>query len=81
MGVVVVLLLPFGAMFIRMGGNGIVHGTLQALSLVALLVGLGLGIRLADMRHMVSSLTTRRYSPFRFLASEMADLTDVEEFI
>ncbi|CZS91266.1 uncharacterized protein RCO7_01521 [Rhynchosporium graminicola] len=49
MGVVVVLLFPFGAMFVRMGGSGIVHGILQILSLCALLVGLGLGIKLADL--------------------------------
>lgn len=53
MGVVVVLLFPFGAMFMRMGGSGIVHGILQVLSLCALLVGLGLGVKLANMRRMV----------------------------
>ncbi|PVH77590.1 iron reductase domain protein [Cadophora sp. DSE1049] len=56
MGVVVVLLFPFGAMFMRMGGSGIVHGILQVLSLCALLVGLGLGVRLANLRNM--NLTT-----------------------
>jgi len=53
MGIVVVLLFPFGAMFMRMGGSGIVHGILQVLSLCALLVGLGLGVKLADLRNMV----------------------------
>jgi len=56
MGIVVVLLFPFGAMFMRMGGSGIVHGILQVLSLCALLVGLGLGVKLADLRNM--NLTT-----------------------
>ena len=37
----------------RMGGSGIVHGILQVLSLCALLVGLGLGVKLADLRNMV----------------------------
>merc|ERR1711939_1218972 len=56
MGIVVVLLFPFGAMFMRMGGSGIVHGILQVLSLCGLLVGLGLGVKLADLRRM--NLTT-----------------------
>ncbi|KAK0114846.1 hypothetical protein ONS96_013328 [Cadophora gregata f. sp. sojae] len=56
MGVVVVLLFPFGAMFVRLGGSGIVHGVLQVLSLCALLVGLGLGVKLTDLRKL--SFTT-----------------------
>ncbi|KAG4435577.1 hypothetical protein IFR05_008923 [Cadophora sp. M221] len=58
MGVVVVLLFPFGAIFVRMGGSGIVHGVLQMLSLCALLVGLGLGVKLGDMRSMKFASTT-----------------------
>ncbi|KAK2627051.1 hypothetical protein QTJ16_004226 [Diplocarpon rosae] len=57
MGVVVVLLFPLGAMFIRMGGSGVVHGILQVLSLCALIVGLGLGFKLADMTHSMLNNT------------------------
>ncbi|PBP23598.1 integral membrane protein [Diplocarpon rosae] len=57
MGVVVVLLFPFGAMFMRMGGSGVVHGILQVLSLCALIVGLGLGLKLADMTHSMLNNT------------------------
>ncbi|KAH6718586.1 hypothetical protein BKA61DRAFT_595979 [Leptodontidium sp. MPI-SDFR-AT-0119] len=58
MGVVVVLLFPFGAIFVRMGGSGIVHGVLQLLSLCALLVGLGLGVKLGNLRSMNFASTT-----------------------
>ncbi|OWO99355.1 integral membrane protein [Marssonina coronariae] len=59
MGVVVVLLFPFGAMFMRMGGSGLVHGILQVVSLCALIVGLGLGLKLADMtRSMLNNTHT-----------------------
>ncbi|KAH7336704.1 hypothetical protein BKA65DRAFT_459591 [Rhexocercosporidium sp. MPI-PUGE-AT-0058] len=57
MGVVVVLLFPFGAMFMRMGGSMIVHGVLQLLSLCAMLVGLGLGVKLKNMKSMKLSTT------------------------
>lgn len=64
MGVVMVLLFPFAAMFVRMGGSGIVHGILQVLSLCALIVGLGLGIKLADLTQNVSSpFAKRQWSP------------------
>ncbi|KAJ5047068.1 uncharacterized protein L3040_002912 [Drepanopeziza brunnea f. sp. 'multigermtubi'] len=64
MGVVMVLLFPFAAMFIRMGGNGMVHAILQMLNLCALIVGLGLGVKLADMTHVVGSpFSKRQWSP------------------
>jgi hypothetical protein len=54
MGAVVVLLFPLGAIWMRMGGNMWLHSALQMFSLVALLCGLGLGIKLAQMRNYVS---------------------------
>ncbi|KAL2059731.1 hypothetical protein VTL71DRAFT_10223 [Oculimacula yallundae] len=50
--VVVILLFPLASMFMRMGGNGNVHAILQVVSLFALLVGLGLGVKLANLRKM-----------------------------
>jgi hypothetical protein len=50
MGVVVVLLFPLGAIFMRMGSSAWMHGAWQMFSLVALLCGFGLGVKLAQMR-------------------------------
>jgi hypothetical protein len=48
-----VLLFPIGAIGMRVGGNMNVHRAIQMLSLIALLVGFGLGIKLAQMRNYV----------------------------
>jgi hypothetical protein len=53
MGVVVTLLFPIGAICIRMGSNLNVHRGIQMLSLISLIVGFVLGIRLAKMRKYV----------------------------
>ena len=49
MGVVVALLFPLGAMFMRLGGNAWVHGAIQIFSLAALIAGFGIGVKLAQM--------------------------------
>lgn len=56
MGLVVVLLFPIGAIGMRIGGNMMVHRIIQMISLIALIVGFGLGIKLAQMTNYVSSL-------------------------
>ncbi|CZR67636.1 related to WSC4 Cell wall integrity and stress response component 4 [Phialocephala subalpina] len=65
MGVVVVLLFPLGAIFMRMGSSAWMHGAWQMFSLVALLCGFGLGVKLAQMRSYVGgSSFGKRYGPF-----------------
>jgi hypothetical protein len=54
MGSVTVLLLPLGAIFMRLGGSVWAHGAWQVFSLSAMLCGFGLGIKLAQMRSLVS---------------------------
>lgn len=54
MGSVMVLLLPLGAIFMRLGGSVWAHGAWQVFSLCAMLCGFGLGIKLAQMRSLVS---------------------------
>jgi hypothetical protein len=49
MGVTVVLLFPIGAVFMRLVGSPALHALLQIFSLMALLVGFGLGIKLAKV--------------------------------
>jgi hypothetical protein len=66
MAVTVLLLLPFGAIFMRLGGSVYVHGIWQVFSLCAMLCGFGLGIKLAQMRNLVSSF------PSTFPFSHMA---------
>jgi hypothetical protein len=53
MGTTVVLLFPFGAMYMRLGGGAWMHGALQIFSLCALISGFGLGIKLAQFRGYV----------------------------
>jgi hypothetical protein len=53
MAVVVALLLPFGAIFMRLGAVMYVHGIWQIFALCAMLCGFGLGIKLAQMRSLV----------------------------
>lgn len=53
MGATVVLLLPLGAMFMRLGASIYLHGVWQLFALCAMLCGFGLGIKLAQMRSLV----------------------------
>jgi hypothetical protein len=64
MAVVVVLLLPFGVIFRRLGGGVYAHGIWQVLALCAMLCGFGLGIRLAQMRALVSFVPISVAFPF-----------------
>jgi len=48
MGATVVVLFPFGAIFMRLGGAAIPHGIIQMFSLCALIAGFGLGVVLAQ---------------------------------
>ena len=50
-----VLLLPLGAMFMRLGASVYLHGAWQLFALCAMLCGFGLGIKLAQMRSLVGS--------------------------
>jgi len=49
MAVTVVLLFPLGASYMRLFGGPMVHAGLQIFSLIALLCGFGLGIKLAKL--------------------------------
>ena len=53
MGVTVVLLFPIGALFMRLVGNAMLHAVLQVFSLLALIVGFGLGVKLAKLKFYV----------------------------
>ena len=55
MGVTVVLLFPLGATYMRLFGNAQMHALLQIFSLVSLLCGFGVGVRLAQMTDYVCS--------------------------
>jgi len=55
MGSTMVLLLPLGAMFMRLGASVYLHGAWQLFALCAMLCGFGLGIKLAQMRSLVSN--------------------------
>jgi hypothetical protein len=57
MGVTAVLLFPLGAIFMRALGGVWTHAAFQIFSLVALIVGFGLGVRLGHITDLVS------YSP------------------
>jgi hypothetical protein len=46
MAVIVVLLFPIGALAMRAGGNINVHRAIQMVSLLGMIVGLGLGVKL-----------------------------------
>jgi hypothetical protein len=56
MGATMVLLLPLGAMFMRLGASIYLHGAWQLFALCAMLCGFGLGIKLAQMRSLVGFL-------------------------
>jgi len=55
MGATMVLLLPLGAMFMRLGASVYLHGAWQLFALCAMLCGFGLGIKLAQMRNLVGT--------------------------
>ncbi|KAH8766305.1 integral membrane protein-like protein [Hyaloscypha sp. PMI_1271] len=57
MGATVVLLLPLGAMFMRLGASIYLHGVWQLFALCAMLCGFGLGIKLAQMRSLLYNTT------------------------
>lgn len=61
MGTTVVLLFPLGAIFMRLGTSAWMHAVWQLFSLAALVAGLGLGVKLAQMRSYVGAP-----SPFPF---------------
>jgi hypothetical protein len=54
MGVTVVLLFPIGALFMRVVGHPWMHGLLQIFSLIGLIAGFALGVKMAKMDNMVS---------------------------
>jgi len=57
MATTVVLLLPMGALSMRIFGLVWLHGLVQIFSLCALFSGFGLGIRLAQMKYMLYNTT------------------------
>ncbi|KAH8750708.1 integral membrane protein-like protein [Hyaloscypha finlandica] len=57
MGATMVLLLPLGAMFMRLGASVYLHGAWQLFALCAMLCGFGLGIKLAQMRNLLFNTT------------------------
>ncbi|KAJ8068511.1 hypothetical protein OCU04_004061 [Sclerotinia nivalis] len=61
MGVTVVLLFPLGALSMRIFGRPWLHATLQIVSFIFLIAGLGLGIKLAELKYgsFGSNLATR----------------------
>ncbi|PMD63699.1 iron reductase domain protein, partial [Hyaloscypha bicolor E] len=64
MGATMVLLLPLGAMFMRLGASVYLHGAWQIFALCAMLCGFGLGIKLAQMRNLVSTLYNTSHTIF-----------------
>jgi hypothetical protein len=54
MSIVMVLLFPLGAIYMRLGGNGVVHGALQIFSIACLIAGFALGVQLANYEDEVS---------------------------
>ncbi|KAH8786507.1 integral membrane protein-like protein [Hyaloscypha finlandica] len=57
MGATMVLLLPLGAMFMRLGASIHLHAAWQLFALCAVLCGFGLGIKLAQMRSLLYNTT------------------------
>ena len=55
MGISILLLFPIGAIYMRVLGSPLIHGLIQVLSLCVLIVGFGLGIRMADIMGIVGS--------------------------
>jgi hypothetical protein len=66
MGATMVLLLPLGAMFMRLGASVYLHGAWQIFALCAMLCGFGLGIKLAQMRNLVRTFPFGNGGPFPF---------------
>lgn len=64
MGITVVLLFPIGAMFMRLVGSPWVHGALQLFSLAALIVGFGLGVKLAQLTDKLFESDGRTHTIF-----------------
>lgn len=64
MSTVVVLLFPIGAIIMRVGGSMNAHRGVQLLSLVAMVAGLGLGIKLAQMRNYLFKGTGTAHTIF-----------------
>ncbi|KAG0649647.1 hypothetical protein D0Z07_4061, partial [Hyphodiscus hymeniophilus] len=64
MGITVVLLFPLGATYVRLFGNASLHAILQLFSLVALICGFGLGIKLAKMTDYLYKSTGRTHTVF-----------------
>ena len=56
MATTVVLLFPLGASYMRLLGNASLHALLQIFSLIALICGFGLGVKLAQMTDFVCPL-------------------------
>ena len=57
MGLAVTVLLPAGAIFVRLHGHAWVHAGIQMLSLICMVVGLGLGVELAKMGDLLFNNT------------------------
>lgn len=61
MGVTVVLLFPLGSIFMRTVRHPWIHAGIQIFSMIAMIAGLVLGIRLANLTSMVRPLLTFSY--------------------
>jgi hypothetical protein len=57
MGLVVTILFPSGAIFVRLHGHSWIHAGIQVLSLICMIVGLGLGVELAKLGSLVFNNT------------------------
>jgi hypothetical protein len=57
MGLVVTILFPSGAIFVRLHGHAWIHAGIQILSLICMIVGLGLGVELAKLEDLVFNNT------------------------
>ncbi|KAH8591585.1 hypothetical protein B0O99DRAFT_266947 [Bisporella sp. PMI_857] len=64
MGVTVVLLFPIGALFMRVAGRPWVHAALQIFSLIGLIVGFGLGVKLGDLTGLLYKDRGRTHTIF-----------------
>lgn len=53
MGLVVVILFPLGAIVVRLVGSPWGHGAWQVVSLITMIAGLGVGVKLAQMTDLV----------------------------
>jgi hypothetical protein len=57
MGLVATILLPTGAIFVRLHGHAWIHAGIQLMSLVCIIVGLGLGVELAKLEGLLFNNT------------------------